>query len=489
MTWQRQQLTEWKAFGMERTTAASLVSRLDALPVNKWHWHLLILCAAGMGCDQFESQVMANVLPSLAHQWHLSDTQVGLMSSSGFAGMLIGAILFGMLADIIGRRKIFGITLLWYSLFTGALVFTSNFQQMAVIRFIEGLGLGGFVPVAAAYLAEYVPSKRRGLFLSLFTATAMLSYSISFVVGFTIILPYGWRWAFILGTLPALLIVFVFRHVPESVRYLIKRGKVTEAVELVEQLEQRIVGQVTVPQAEAIETAKQSESAEPQFRYRDLFRGGLVKIVIVLSFLGFAFNFASFAIRMWLPIFLVRELHVSLSYGFKLNAIGTFIAISGQTIAGWTTDHWGRRPSVAYSFIGYAISTYLIFACKSYPIAAWSFIFTYHIINGAAWGSQFAYYSENFPTRLRATGVAFVQSVARFGALLGPAVVGVIYSRFGVNSVLHLNLVLLCMAVAGIFLFGRETRLRSLEEITRMNAGADLPSELASPMSMERGAN
>jgi putative MFS transporter len=465
---------------MSGTESSSLASRLDALPVRKWHWYLLLLCAAGMGCDQFDTQVTANVLPDLVREWHIDDMQVGLISSSGFFGMLIGAILFGVIADRFGRRKVFMITILWYSLFTGALALTSSFEQLVVMRFIEGLGLGGFVPVGAAYLAEYVPSKKRGQFLAFFTASAMVSYSLSFVVGFLIIVPYGWQWGFALGVLPSLLVVFALRTLPESARYLTKRGKIAEAVEIVEQLEQRILGRITVPHLEAVEAAQVSESVEPGVRYRDLFKGDLAKIVIMLAFLGFAFNFASFSIRMWLPILLTRELHMSLSLGFKLNAIGTLIAVSGQVFAGWTCDHWGRRPSLAYSFLGYAFATYLMFSSTSFPTWAWLCIILYHEMNGAAWGSQFAYYAENFPTRIRATGVAFVQSVARFGALLGPAVVGFLYSRVGFIWVLHLNLALICIAIAGVYLFGRETRLKSLEEINRMNAGGALLPELAS---------
>ena len=457
---------------MKGAEAPTLASRLDVLPVRGWHWYLMAMCFLALMFDSFDTRTVANVLPKLVREWGINDAQIGLIASAGFFGMLVGAIVFGFIADMIGRLKVFAIALVWYSLFTGSLALTKNFHQIIVMRFIEGLGLGGILPVAASYLAEYIPSKRRGQFVSYFAAGANFGTTLAYVVGFTIIIPYGWKWAFVLGIVPAALFAFVWKGLPESVRYLAQKGKVTEAVKLVEKLEQRTIGKVTVPHQEAVAAAQTSKSLETEVRYRDLFKGDIAKVTIMLALLMFSLNYAMFGLEMWLPVLFTRELHWSLAVGFKLMALSTLIGASGQAIAGYTCDHWGRRISITCAFLGYGVMAYVLFLlCKGRPALGCVALIVVNILVGASWGSLYAYAAENFPTKVRATGTGFVQSVGRCGGIVGPAVVGLLYARVGMTWILHINFLVFCVAVGVMLLVGRETKRKSLEEISRMHMG------------------
>ncbi len=457
---------------MKGTEAPSLASRLDALPIRGWHWYLLAICFMGLMFDSFDVHVVASVLPKLLHEWKLNDAQMGFISSAGFFGMLVGSTAFGLLADSIGRLKVFAIALVWYSIFTGAIALTTSFNQIVVMRFVEGLGLGGLLPVASAYIAEYVPSRRRGQFVSYLNAGPMWGNTLAYLVGFAIIMPYGWKWGFILGAVPALLVAFVWRGLPESVRYLMHKGKIREAVDVVEKLELRSIGKITVPHEEAVEAATASVSGERKVRYRDLFTGGFAKTTIMVSLLAFCYNYALYSIGMWFPVLFTRELHWGLATGFKLMAVGTVIGVAGEVLAGYVCEHWGRRPSITCSYIGYGAACYFLFiACKGQPSLGVVGVMLYAIAMGFGWGSLGAYLTENFPTKVRATGAGFAYSVGRCGGIAGPAVIGVLYWRVGMNWLLHLNMLVLLTGVVVMFLLGHETKRKTLEDITKMQSG------------------
>lgn len=141
-------------------------------------------------------------------QWNLNKVQAGVLGSAGFVGMLIGALLSGMLADRIGRIRMIQITILVYSLLTGIAAFSKNFEQLYFLRILIGIGLGGLIPVGSTYLAEYVPAKVRGRFVSVFNACFSLGVALAYFLGYVVVVPFGWRWGFAIGVLPILMFLW-----------------------------------------------------------------------------------------------------------------------------------------------------------------------------------------------------------------------------------------------------------------------------------------
>lgn len=453
---------------MNKANTLSLAARLDALPVGRWHGYLVVICILAMAFDGFDMQVIAPIFPKLVGEWKISNVQVGLLSSAGFAGMAIGAVLFGLIADGIGRLKVLTISLLWYALLSGFCALTTGFNSLLIMRFITGIGLGGLIPVVSSYVAEYVPSRRRGQYVVYTAAGIQVGTILAFVVGFVVVVPYGWRYGFILGVLPAFVILWVWKVLPESVRYLLHKERIAEAVKIVEKIELTALGKVTVPFEQAVEGEKHVSHVEEKARYRDLFKGGLAKATVMLVILHFCVNFAAFSLTMWLPILLTRQLGYGLSFGLVLITIATVLGIAGYISAGYVCEHWGRKASLTCSFLLYGIIGYVLFLVGKDRTLGAASLCVLQIANGCMWGSLLAYTAENFPTRVRATGTGLAYMVGRLGAICGPTVVGFEYGTFGIFGVLHIIMALLVLAPLLVLILGKETKGKTLEQISML---------------------
>lgn len=144
-----------------------ILERLENLPTGRFHYKLLAVTGLGWLFDSMDTGLIAFVLPMLAKEWNLTPGQMGWIGSIGLIGMALGAILAGTLADRIGRRKVFTITVLMYSIATGMCALAWNYESLLFFRFIVGFGLGGELPVAVTLMSEYAPSKLRGRFIVL----------------------------------------------------------------------------------------------------------------------------------------------------------------------------------------------------------------------------------------------------------------------------------------------------------------------------------
>ena len=450
---------------MNGAEVPTLGARLDALPIGRWHIYMILICVLSFMFDGFDTQVIGPILPKLIGEWKLTNAQVGMLGSAGFAGMALGSTLFGLLADIIGRLKVFPITLFWYALLSGACALTVGFKSLFVMRFVVGMGLGGLIPVVMTYLAEYVPSKKRGQFTSYTSLGFLFGTVLAFTAGFAVVVPYGWKWGFVLGILPAFLAPFLWRGLPESVRYLLNKGRVADAVKVVEGLEKRILGKVTVSSEKAIEIEGYTTREEVRVRYRDLFKGGLAKSTIMLSLLWFAMMYNSYSITIWLPIFVTKELGYGLGRGLAFLSLSALVGIVGYLVAAFMEDYWGRKKTVIFTFLLYGIDLYLLFSLGKNPTLGAVLMCLMFFANGGMWVSLYTYTPETFPTKVRATGTGFGLMFGRIGGICGPAVVGLMYAKFGIFGVLHVSVAILVVAIVVMLIIGKETKGKTLEQI------------------------
>ena len=141
-----------------------MLERLNALPVSSFHYKLLVVAGIGWVFDSMDTGLIAFVLPLLIKEWGLSATQAGMLGSIGLVGMALGAVAAGTLADRVGRKTVFSVTIVLYSLATGLCAVAPNYELLVLFRFLVGLGLGGELPVAATLVTEYVPGRARGRF-------------------------------------------------------------------------------------------------------------------------------------------------------------------------------------------------------------------------------------------------------------------------------------------------------------------------------------
>ncbi|MEM2725431.1 MAG: MFS transporter, partial [Candidatus Nezhaarchaeales archaeon] len=179
------------------SSTPSLISRLELLPFTSWHVRVTIVCFLGLLFFGFNNYMISASMPQIVSDFGLGDVETGLLLGASFLGMFFGALLFGEVADRIGRRLTFQYTILIYALSTALIAASPNWIFMFLLRFMVGLGLGGLIPVTLAYLSEYLPARVRGRIMawsiSMFSLGIALSYALTLFIG----LNYGWRWIFV----------------------------------------------------------------------------------------------------------------------------------------------------------------------------------------------------------------------------------------------------------------------------------------------------
>lgn len=236
-------------------------------------------------------------------------------------------------------------------------------------------------------------------------------------------------------------------------------------------LEQSALGRITVSRDAAIEGEQPALPLAAKIRYRDLFKGGLAKTTIMIALLWFCWGYSMFSIRMWLPILLTKQLHYTLPLALKILTVGSLVGLLGQVLGGYTSDYWGRKISIYYSFLLFGLAGYLIFWFGKDPTMGAIGIFIWNIGLSVTAAASFTYTTELFPTKVRATGNGFSSSMGRVGGICGPAVVGFILAKFGVSWILHVNMALLILPLILVFALGQETKGRTLEQIGEAELG------------------
>src|SRR5918993_1304306 len=223
-----------------RKVAPTRSERLDRLPFTRKHLRVLTGSGLGWALDAMDVGLISFVIAALAVQWSLEPGQTAWIASIGFVGMAVGATLGGLLADRFGRRQVFAATLLIYGLATGASALVGGLAALLVLRFLVGLGLGAELPVASTYVSEFAPARMRGRLIVILEAFWAVGWTAAALIGFLVIpaSEAGWRWAFGLGALPAAYALVVRWGLPESARWLERRGRTEEADAVVRSFEQ-----------------------------------------------------------------------------------------------------------------------------------------------------------------------------------------------------------------------------------------------------------
>ena len=306
-----------------------LVSRVQRLPIGKFHYTLLWVIGLGWMFDAMDTGLISFILTTMADEWQMSAAEKGWVVSITFVGMAIGAVFAGGLADRIGRRTVFAMTLLIYSLATALCAFAPNLTWLLLFRFIVGLGLGGQLPVAVTLVSEYIPAHVRGRFIVLLESFWGLGWLVAALMSYFVIPNYGWHIAFLLGGLPALYVFMILKKVPESVPYLINRGRIAEAHALVQKLE-RQCGVEVIEQIEVKAVAdKQSVS------FRQLWSGPLARRSLMLWLIWFGIVYSYYGIFTWLPSLLVKQGY-SIVQSFEYVLIMILAQLPGYVVGhGW----------------------------------------------------------------------------------------------------------------------------------------------------------
>ena len=437
-----------------------VLERLEALPVGRFHYKLLLVTGLGWLFDSMDTGLIAFILPVLAKEWGLAPGQMGLIGSIGLIGMALGAVVSGTIADRIGRKKVFTITVLLYSIASAFCALSWNYQSLLVFRFLVGFGLGGELPVAATLVSEYAPSRVRGRFIVLLESFWGLGWIAAACIAYFFIPLYGWRMAFLIGALPALYVCLIRLHMPESVRYLLAHGCVGEARQIVVSLER----QLHVPVAPFV-SEKETVPVVTKAAFRELWKKPFISRTIMLWLVWFGINFSYYGIFMWLPS-LVFQQGFTVVKTFEYVLIMTLAQLPGYYCAAWLVDKIGRKYTLSAFLLFSGVASYFFgHASTAATLMMWGSVMSF--FNLGAWGVLYTYTPEQYPTAIRALGSGWAAGFGRFGGMAAPMMVGALLARnFGFGSVFYM-FALVFVAVAVIVLgLGVESKQKDLESIS-----------------------
>src|SRR3954454_11618468 len=324
--------------------------RLDRLPFTREHGWLVVGSGLGWALDAMDVGLISFVMAALAVQWSLGPTELSWIGSIGFVGMALGATLGGLLADRIGRRQVFALTLLVFGVATGAAALAWSVAALLFFRFLIGLGLGAELPVASTLVSEYAPARVRGRLVVVLEAFWAVGWVLAALIGYLVVprSDAGWPWARALGPAPARRAAAVRPPLPESVRFLELRARTAEAEAAVRRFEQA-AGVEPVPSPA---TAPAAPAEVPVAR--GLWGRGARGRTAALWTVWFGINFAYYGAFIWLPTLLVAAgFSLVRSLGFTL--VITLAQLPGYAAAAFLIEKWGRRPTLAVFLVGSAL--------------------------------------------------------------------------------------------------------------------------------------
>ena len=414
-------------------TAATTSERLDRLPFTRQHLRVLTGSGLGWALDAMDVGLISFVIAALAVQWSLAPGETAWIASIGFVGMAVGASLGGLLADRFGRRQIFAVTLVVYGIATGASALVGGLALLLVLRFFVGLGLGAELPVASTYVSEFAPARMRGRLIVVLEAFWAIGWTAAALIGFFVIpaSEAGWRWAFALGAIPAVYALVVRWGLPESPRWLERRGRHAEADAIVRSFEES--ASVTAESRRRLTTGPieivGAAATSARGRLAGLWSSEFRMRTLALWEVWFCVNFSYYGAFIWIPSILVAQGYdLVRSFGFTL--IITLAQLPGYAVAAWLIEVWGRRLTLSVFLAGSAVSAVFFGTATSESsvlIAGMALSF----FNLGAWGALYAVTPEMYPTSLRATGSGWAAGVGRIASIVAPLSVPLLLAAGG----------------------------------------------------------
>jgi len=352
-------------------------------------------CFTGWSLDAMDVQIYAVVMPTLIALWGLSRGQAGMLGTSALLVSSLGGWIAGILADRIGRARVLRITIVWFAAFTFLSGFTNSYPQLLVTRSLQGLGFGGEWAAGAVLIGEVIDKRIRGRVVGTVQSGWSVGYGAAvllYTVVFSLVPPaQAWRILFFIGLLPALVVLWICRHVEEP---------------------------------DIFKKSQLAQTKKGSSNFLEIFQPSLLRTTLVASLLATGALGGNYSILTWLPTYLktVRGLSVLNTGGYlAINILGSFF---GYVVSAHLSDWFGRRRTFVFTSLSAAatVAIYTLVPLSSQMVFLLGFplgFFQSGIIAGM--GATFA---ELFPTRVRASGQGFSYNVGRGLGSAVPAIIG-----------------------------------------------------------------
>lgn len=424
----------------------SLGDIVDGLGLTRTHYLALVLVVLGGMFEVFEQLILSALGPSLEKALGIHASGLALLSTVSLLAIVAGGIVGGIVADLFGRRSLLAVSLGIYCLGSLLSAAAPNSIVLGVTRVVTGLGVGGEIAVGLTYLSELTPTKFRGVFVSLFnTISAGIGMFLSYAYALVVIGPFAhainagdnaWRWAFGLLGVPAVLIFFFRRYLPETPAYLLSRGKIQETNEALTRL---ATGKLRVRGGDVNdyvnqETIAVSESAQHEQSTREALRSVLTKPLrrrtTALGLAAFLAWGAQFSIILLMPLILVKRGY-SVEGSLTFTMVQNFGGLVGCAVASYGGFAIARRTAVTVGAVCSAASIVLfaLFAKGDALVLVLGFVFQVFVllVNTTIW----TWSPELYPTRMRGFGTAVIVNIGFVGGALLPLVSSSLFQSLG----------------------------------------------------------
>lgn len=462
---------------MENSNKPYAGARLDRLPTSKFHWQIFGMVAFGL-LVSWSNAIGGLILAQLAEIGWTNNNISAIFTSLTTAGMFLGALLGGVVGDRFGRRNSFllfvGIHVL--SMYIGAL--SPNMTFLIADRVVMGFALGALLTTLFAGYTEYVPSRNRGTWSSRASFIGNWSYPIcsliAMAIGPLVSANMNWRIQLVIpATLSAIAFLIVWRKFPESPRWLESKGRYVEANKILDSIEAETEAATgkKLPPIEP-DTDDVATAQATQIPYSQLFKGDLLKRVILGSFVLISMNVVQYTLINWLPTIFLNQ-GINLKDSVLLNTMSMFGAPIGILIATFIIDKIPRKVLGIGLLLIIAILGYLYSLQTSMTmISIYGFVLIIFVYMYVCYASA-VYVPEIWPTAAKLRGSGLANSVGRISGILAPYAVAYFLNTTGVRGVfLMLGATAVITAIVILFL-GIETRSESVEEISHIDKSID----------------
>ncbi|HUZ66594.1 MAG TPA: MFS transporter, partial [Beijerinckiaceae bacterium] len=316
-----------------------LSARLDRLPMTGPVLLTRTIAGGATFFDGYTVLAIAYAMPVLVREWHLNPSQTGAILSLGYFGQFLGALLFGALAERFGRLRILLFTILLFVSMDLACLFAWGAASMMVFRLVQGIGTGGEVPVASAYVNEFIGSKGRGRFFLLYEATFLVGLVAAGFIGSALVPTFGWRAMFVVGIIPAAIIIPLRFFMKESPRWLASKGRLNEAERIVTDLEKNAIAHGHTLREPTIASGAATSAYTS---WLELFKGIYRRRTLTIWVMWFSSYLVANGMIAWLPTLYRQTFNLPLAVSLRYGLLTSLAGLAAAIVCALLIDKIGR---------------------------------------------------------------------------------------------------------------------------------------------------
>ena len=399
------------------TARYEVTAELDRASLSSLQLVVLLLCFLVATFDGMDAQIIAFAAPWMMPDLGIEEGSLGIVFAAATIGMAFGAVIFGYLGDLFGRKRIVVITVVMFSIFTPLAGLASNLNELLVIRFVTGIGMGGALPNAVTLVAEYSAQRQRRMMVSVMYMGFAAGGILGSLAAKVLIEPFGWQSIFYFGGVaPLLLVPFLLRYMPESMHYLVRQvGQ-----------DRRVGGLLLkINPAADYPPGSRFEIAEQQLDTRVglLFEAQRLRNTVMLWIAFFINLLVLFFLMYWTPKLLI-DYGINADHAFNVVLAFNIGGVGGGLLLAWMSERFNPRLTLGGYFIAATLATCAVGLSLQQPLLMLLCAVVMGLTAGGAQVGLYPLATQLYPTAVRVTGVSWAQSCGRVGSIIGPVAGG-----------------------------------------------------------------